>query len=106
GGWAAGGKLSVKNLMEMSEIVFRIETGGDLTLLEILRYKRVFARQGLQSARPVPRGHRVALHSFVRLLPLGPFLDQGQQQPLRIDESTRQIEVPLHVGRIDDQLFH
>ena len=60
----------------MTQIIFRIEAGRNLALLEVLRDEGVLADQFLKSAGAFPRGHGVSLNRFVGLLALRALFDE------------------------------
>src|SRR5215468_3367853 len=58
------------NLVDVPEIIFRVETGFNLSRRQMLCDEGIFAHQTQQISVTVPRCHCVSLHRLVRFLPL------------------------------------
>src|SRR5690606_7371224 len=83
-----------------------VETVGDLLRREHLGYHLVRLHQRAEGALLLPGPHRQALHPGVGLFPLHSLVDEGEEDPLGINQAEGALHVPFHVFREHGQLFH
>ena len=87
----------------MPDIGLRVKTPSDFLFGEMLTNERILFNQGLKVSLAFPGTHRMPLHGLIGLFSDRALFDEGQEQPLGVDQATGLVQGLEHAVRIDDQ---